>query len=454
MTLIHSWDLFDTLIGRKCGTPEKLFEEMGRMLGDRNFPDKRRKAERVLQDEKAGYNLADIYQVYETKFGVYTPDKWNLADLEFELELKNVYPIKRNVQNLKNEDIIISDMYLSDLQLRSLMLFAGINFMGEIFVSNYGKFSGEIWPKVKSRILSHCGDNHVMDMIIPARHGIRTRPAKTELNPSEKLYMHHSEELAWWIHQGRLEHIVNEIPVEKLNFLQIRLNIPLLFASCHLLMEYVLQRDIKKVLFMSRDGQMFQQLWAKLFPEIPSEYIYISRECLRGSSESYFEYLNERYTEDTCLVDMAASCGSLKSALPRLKNQHPKIWTLLFLPGFGVDVKGIEVVYATTNMRTRINNTWLEMLNYADHWHIADVVDGDPVFDQQDEYLMHYVKDYHQCFENMLPFAPRCKLKDPLKLIQQILPLINAEGTYLRNMFPGHLAFESKRKKNFERINS
>lgn len=445
--IVHSWDLFDTLIGRKCGTAQNLFEQMAHHLGDSLFPTKRIRAEGVLQDKKTEYSLEDIYKIYYELFPGTYPD---LARLEFQFELNNVFAIRRNVEKLQPQDIVVSDMYLTEGLLRTLVEKAGIHFSGDILVSNYGKQTGIIWPHLKGRITSHCGDNRHSDLIMPGKFGIRARDARTELSSLEKNYNAYSPRLGWWARHHRLEYIVDEINLDRLNFLQIELNAPLLRVACELLKAHVNKNPVSKILFMSRDGQMFERMWRRLYPQIPSEYLYISRECLRGYSPDYFQYLNHLYKEDTLMVDLAASCGSLKIALPKLSNSFPKFWTLIFLPGFNVNHQGIDLAYATTNNETHINNTWLEMLNYADHWHVSDYKNGQPVFDQMDEYDMKHVLLYQRYFQKMLETVPTDKMRDADKLLRIILPLISNEGMYLRKLFPNHLAFEQKRKRSFE----
>lgn len=445
----HSWDLFDTLIGRKCGTATHLHEIMGELLQIPDFVERRQKAERSLQNRNVEYSLNDIYASYESMYGSCP----GFAALEWQLEIENVFPIKRNVAKLHPDDIIVSDMYLSKEQLLRLMQKAEIWAPREIFVSCYGKHKGEIWKSLKGTIISHCGDNRNTDLTIPTQYGIRTRTANTELSNLEREYMKYSKDLSWWARQNRLEQIVDESHLQKLDTLQIELNIPLLWAACHILREYVERRSIQKLLFMSRDGHMFYQMFRALYPDVHCEYLYISRECLRGNSQEYFDYLNERYNPNTALVDMASSCGSLKIALPNIKHQNPKIWTLVFLPGFNVDTRGIDLTYVTTNIETKINNTWLEMLNYATHWHVAGIKNNEPFFDQIGEYDMNLVLRYHGVFEQMIKDVPNKNDVISYKaLIARILPLINMEGRFLQQVFPGHLQFEARRKKTFVEV--
>jgi hypothetical protein len=416
---------------------------MALRLGESDFVAKRIQAERFFQEKKMEYTLEDIYDVYGR----------DLTEIEWGLELENVSSIKRNVKYLKPDDLIVSDMYLGEKRLRELIEKAGIKFDGKIIVSCYGKHSGKVWKELKGQIISHCGDNKHTDIAMPLKYGIRSRHARTEMNKIEVFYMKYSEDLAWWVRKHRLEHVWDEAGTEHLEFIQISLNFPMLFAMSHLLDDYLRYFQVGKPLFMSRDTQMLQKMWQKLNPAKSSEYLYVSRECLRGSSENYFKYLNSRLNANTVMVDLASSGGSLKKALPRLSETNPKLWTLIFLPAFKVDTTGIDLKYVTTNNKTLINNTHLEMLNYADHWHVGDVDKmGKPVFDQEREYDMNLVMKYHGIFSKMVQDIPTGSLINAKDLVSHILPWIHAEGNYLRRLFPMHMQFEGKRKRILEAV--
>lgn len=451
---IQSWDLFDTLIGRKCGTPLRVFLQRARELGDDQFVVKRMKAEKALQAKGVAYSLQDIYEeFFNTKD---TKDIKEFAEREFELELENVFPIKRFVEQVRDVDIVVSDMYLREDQLRALMEAGGIRFNGKIYVSNYGKHNGSIWKRVKAEndIAVHRGDHLWNDVKGPLKHGIETRLVKTGLTDVELYYSAHSEELAYWVRQLRLELLNDERHGDRLNFLQLEFNVPFLWASAILLGEYVAREGVQKLLFMSRDTCLLFEVFRHLFIG-DVEYIYSSRDCLTRGSDSFFDYLNSKLTEHTCLVDICASGGSLVKALPRLKIDHPRLWTAVYLPEpFRVDVSGIRLGYVTTNTQTRINNTHLEMLNYATHLHVKDVDQaGQPVFDLEGEYDMQLVQGYHELVKRILGDLPSTWGMDRdgfVSIMKRALEGMNAEGKFLREMFPKHLKFEARRKKSLE----
>lgn len=449
----HSFDCFDTLIGRKCGQAGHLFANMGRILKNPKFPDQRRAAERYYQNDHSPYSLLDIYRRY---VDVYGGNAEELADIEWNLELENTYAIKRVAGWLKDRDVIVSDMYLSEDQIRQLLEKAGIQFSGQVVVSNYGKMDGTVWGDIKRDLIGHYGDNPVTDQQSAQRAGIHFTNARTDPTRHEKNIMAHSETLGWFVRYLRLNRLTED-PVEKLALLQISINLPLLRAACDPLHEWVQARKIKKLLFMSRDGQLFHKIWQHLHPEVESEYIYISRDALRFGSDLYFEYLNEKYKKGTCLVDLAASFGSLKVALPRIKHDNPMIWSLVFLPDFGVDTSGLTTSYVHTNYTAGINNTWLEMLNYATHRHVIDIrKEGKtwlPVTDLEEEYEMQTVAYMQDAFMDAMPEVPSNALtRSPKALIKTLLEAFNEQGTFLRRTFPMHLVLERARKVRMQQI--
>lgn len=431
-----SWDFFDTLVGRRIGTGRRLIES----LGNASFVERRYAAERKFQSQNIPYSLEDIYR-----------EMGEDPNREWQAELANVFPIKRYAQKLGLDDFIVSDMYLSEAQLREILAKVGISFAGQIFVTPNGKHTGRIWKQVLgvSRISTHTGDNMYSDIQKPRNYSIRTKLADTSFSRQEQIYAKFSEDLAYWVRRHRLENIVDE-RVEKLNTLQIEFNMPFLWAASHVLASYTKENSIKKLLFMSRDGCIFQQVFSKLYPDIPNEYLYISRECLITGSDSYFEYLNSKLDKDASLVDLSASGGSLKAALPKLKVSNPRIWTPLYLISpWNVELGPIQLAYITTNAKTTINNTFIEMLNYAEHWHVADIVDGEPVFDQEGEYNMDLVEGYHRIANRMILDMPAYDSNIPYnKIIEYCLGSIHREGEFIRRLFPGHHIFEARRKKS------
>ena len=440
---MRSFDVFDTLIGRKCYLPKNIFWEMAHKLGDVNFPAKRIAAERYFQNTMSEYSLDDIYM----RLG-----KPELASMEFQLELDNVFPITRYARRLRDDDILVSDMYLNANQIRELLMKAGINFQGEIVVSNYGKITGNVWKQVKP--ILHTGNNVQTDVIGPKAYNIPTQEAFTQFTGFEKRISEHSRELAYWIRYHRLKSIINEqSDHELLNFIFLEYNIPLLYCMTQLILEHAKQKGFKKLLFMSRDTNLLMKMFLELHRlRIDAEYIYISREALVNGSKTYFKYLYSKLDKKATLIDMASSCGSLVKALPKIPPKTINLFTGIFLESFGVDVTGINLSCITTNKKTYINNTLVEMLNYAsDHNQILDMHElGNtwvPIFADYKEYDVKRVREYHDLFQQMMEDIPIVKIEKPIELYTRCLAMIQGQSRYLLKTFPNHIPIEKMRKK-------
>jgi hypothetical protein len=449
---MKSWDLFDTLIGRACGTPAELFRLVGKLIDDPEFPFKRVMAERALQETGKEYDLEQIYTSYSVKYGITYEAAQQIANIEWATELQNVFPIRKYSDQVQDGDIIVSDMYLNALQLKELMHQAGIKQKVNIYVSCYGKYRENVWLKIPNfkEITLHTGDSSYNDVEKPKRLGIKTNQAVTIFSEPEQFYAKYSPELAYWLRMQRLSNNLQPDGPTKLHYIQLEYNLPFLWASSHSLYDYFLREHLIKLLFMSRDGQMFIEVFKKLHPEVPCEYIYISRDCLQSASESFFSYLNNRLRPSSALVDISASGGSLRAAIPNLSVPNPNLWTAFFLKEpFKVDLGAIQMARICINTETRCNNSHLERLNYADHWHVADVdKKGKPIFDQPGEYSMELVKKYHEFVYKAIETIPTVKSDNLFEIVDYTLKAISSEGAFLKGIFPNHGLMELARRAN------
>ena len=186
-----SFDVFDTLIERKCLTPEQIFINTGRkVLGNRKkikFLKLRKQAEEDAYNELGvRATLDDIYSNI-TAFSDKTID--DLKNEEIHQELENCYP-KEIIDNIykyaikrKKKIIIISDMYLSENIISQMVKKCGYDKYEKLYVSNeYGvdKRSGKLFDLVlkKENITSndiiHIGDSLKADILGARRNNIKS----------------------------------------------------------------------------------------------------------------------------------------------------------------------------------------------------------------------------------------------------------------------------------------
>lgn len=373
--MMHSFDIFDTCLTRRYAEPRDLFFDLGRTFLKHYAPygyDQqsiwlfarlRRLAERqarfMHKNELEDITLSHIYrQLLELLPWNFDLD--NAMRLEMALEqssLKAVLPIKRHIEQLRQQDhriVFISDMYLPCVFIRQCLLGQGIAREDDaIYVSGeWGltKASGNLFHKVMEHEgvqpdqWIHCGDNHHSDVKMPNQLGIRTRHfTGAYLTPFEqralkKTHNDHSfPSISKLIGASRLARLNRLKPDEPLteegqgDNSQLRAVItsvaaPLLTAYVAWLLQDARQRSIKRLYFVSRDGQVLLKIAQKLCAQLadPPELRY-----LYGSRQAWF--LPSVFTNDW--DDFAwivqGQSNRLKELLNRLLLEYDDVYPYL-----------------------------------------------------------------------------------------------------------------------------
>ncbi|MBQ9446916.1 MAG: hypothetical protein IJU61_09990 [Victivallales bacterium] len=200
--MIFSFDIFDTVIGRRVQKPVDIFHLMSARLLENhpevphdiaeNFYDIRRKAEADARKASSAEDITfdDIYDQLAQTCSLSKAQRDFLQAFEFNLELENIRPIRSNDQMIhdllaKGERVIfISDMYLQPKYIKQLLakvspVFAEL----PLYVSNacgLMKQTGSLFKyvlkqeNIRPEELIHRGDNPVADLEKPRSLGILT----------------------------------------------------------------------------------------------------------------------------------------------------------------------------------------------------------------------------------------------------------------------------------------
>lgn len=284
---MNTWDCFDTLIARKYITPESVFEEVGRRINDPSFPKKRKKAEKKSDRTYAG--------IYKNLPGVD-------PNIELEVELEHAIPIIKNINMVKDGDMIVSDMYLPREFILKLLQKCGFNKKVELIVTPSGKREGTIW-KTLPKIDTHFGDNEHSDVKSPRNVGINSvHTLETFLTENEKMIYQHDKELACFIRFLRLQCPFNSEHEQKIWNDQTNYNIPLLVLA-----SLELPRD-KKICFTYRDCVYWHKIYDAIVPN-NSKVLHASRRWYYNATEEYRNYVNET-VKDCMIVDIKGTGGS------------------------------------------------------------------------------------------------------------------------------------------------
>lgn len=314
-TTVNSFDIFDTLLARRCITPDGIARELERRYGATGFAELRWATEQRLLAEDRAFDIHDIYAAMVEAGQLGRADAYSLLNAEIEAEFDQAVPIVENIQRVRAGDLLISDMYLPRDIVRRLLQSVGLRQPVTIYLSNLGKHRGSAWQDLAAGwiIHQHLGDNPHSDVAMPARHGIPAihytgaRPNAIEQSLLREGY----PTLAQLMRVNRLR---NPFPIgsaeSEMWLLSARLNLPLLVlvaAHLHRLLENI---PARRLLFSDRDCYLLSEVYSSLYPADAVDYLHVSRKMLGGDMITLDAYLAERGLENAIVCDMAATGGS------------------------------------------------------------------------------------------------------------------------------------------------
>jgi hypothetical protein len=425
--MIRSFDIFDTILGRRCGLPINLFQQVERETGFLDFVSHRLTAEGALQQRRVSYNLSDIYHEFAAQQGIPKTVRDRLEESEFQAELRNAFLIQDNYHKVRHGDILISDMYLDYNQIRSLLRAAGFDRDCQIYVSNGGKADGSIWPTIKAKyeIEEHIGDNPQSDVATPRTFGIPTQiVTNTDLNWYETNW---SALLpAPLLFQMRAARLSCPYPYEWIESylwrLQCNVNFPLLYAASWALCSYMSENNLVKALFATRDGHNLRRVFHALFPEMPAYDIWTSRPALTNGSDEYFKYLNKHYTPDAVYVELDSSCQTKVACLPKLDSGVHHLFVVYHLTQMPESVVPEGYSFAAIATQRKPDPgicVVIERLNRDLTPRIADIKNNKPIYEDR-IYPPKLVNPCEEALNCLLQDLPRTSV-DPEKVVKQSL---------------------------------
>lgn len=189
-----SFDIFDTLIVRKCGCPQEIFNIVNKKYKEQynshitDFKQLRIEAEKKvrLHTSKNEISIGDIYNVISDTVGVSVAQI--LLNLEKETEMEVCVPNKPivdiyNQVKDKRDTYIISDMYLEGTFISRLLEKCGIGVPNKVYVSvdyNQTKRNRQLFKTVLRENhlhawnMIHVGDNFISDYLNPKLLGMHS----------------------------------------------------------------------------------------------------------------------------------------------------------------------------------------------------------------------------------------------------------------------------------------
>lgn len=303
---LASFDIFDTVLIRKCGRPGNIFH----LLAQKLYPDDeakkvafiqwRRQAEGRVASRIKGREttIASIYTDADVAvFSNYTPAQLIEAEKETESENLIANPaVKSIIEKCRNEGktvCFISDMYLDSEFLSRVLKREGCLIGNEkVYVSceeGARKSTGSLYDKIRSYLnpthWEHYGDHPVSDVKRAKGKGIKATLIETAFTESEKHLADNSKQhgyelscLAGLQRAARIANGNNAYDALAADFVA-----PAYIPYVQFVLEKAKEQGIKRLYFLSRDSYILQKIAEQMqgeYPGIELKYLFVSRKAL------------------------------------------------------------------------------------------------------------------------------------------------------------------------------
>ena len=322
---LYSFDIFDTLITRKVATPKGIFVLMNDIINQSpqfadlpndvktNFFNYRTNSEFYLRQINNQWNdgkdisLDMIYNHIQHTYFLTNEQTQTIKELEIQLELDNIIPIKENIEKLKvllekgKRVVLISDMYLPEYIVKEMLLKCDpVLCQVKLYLSStlgFMKTKQALFHYVKEqenvefREWTHMGDNKFADFFCARKLGIKAvlYPYVKFKEYEKSLLVANSQNSFVQISLGCAKNIrLNKFPNDEKAQLGASLAGPILFPYIYWLLDQAQKRGIERLYFIARDGYILKLIADLIIKEnnlpIKTKYIYGSRKAWRISA--------------------------------------------------------------------------------------------------------------------------------------------------------------------------
>lgn len=352
---VISFDVFDTLLFRPFSRPSDLFILLGQELDIMDFTEIRLNAEEEARRENQllrgnrEVTLKEIYRLVSQETGT---EEEKAAALEFSLEKKLCYanPYMLEVFRLlkgQNKTLAaVSDMYLPGELVTELLAAQGYEGFDGVFVScdyNCSKRDGGLFhvlkEKYKGKKIVHIGDNPKADIEeakknqIAARYYENVNTAGREFRAKDMSRLTGSAYqgiVNAWLHGGSRQYS----PYYEVGFVYTGLYV---MGFCQWLYRRVQDCHIDKILFLAREGDLYQKVFQVMHPEVSTEYVLWSRIAVAKTivGKNRHPYLlqlvhhkaNALYKSKVGTLFERIGIGALKKYLPQYRIKEEEFLT-------------------------------------------------------------------------------------------------------------------------------
>src|SRR3972149_5262246 len=320
---IVSFDIFDTILMRKCLSPINIFQIVERKLGEGHglnikFTEKRIEAEKIAYTSFGNAcNIHSIYSIMTQRFNISDVSADLCEMLEIQTELEYIVPrtimvdALRDAKSLNKKVLLTSDMYFPCEIIKNILTSNNIVDWDELIIScdvNGSKYSGNLWKYYrelyKEKQILHIGDDDFADIKQAASYGINTFKVHSALDLlkissisevsnkaqtfDDKLLLGNT--VACLFNNPFVLSKTNKINVD--DFFNIGYSFlgPLILKFILFLINLSAKNNITKMLFLSRDSYILEKLYQNYIQKTGHDnlpkgiYFLTSRRALSVSS--------------------------------------------------------------------------------------------------------------------------------------------------------------------------
>ena len=309
-----SFDLFDTLVARRCFDPLEIFRAVEANSGVKDFARLRHAVEMAMFGRRL-YGLDDVYAQLAAATGWSETTIQKLKIMELAEEWDNLFPIGEIVALVEPRDLIVSDMYLPQAFVRRIVE-EKCGLVGRaIHLSNYGKHLGVIWPLLlaDTEIVRHYGDNPHADIASPKRFGVEAQHVTvSQWSPGERILLDLGlRPYAQAVREARLRAYDADPIRQGVAAVQLRLNLPLLIIGGLYCLARARAIEADTLLMCSRDCNLLAPLVERIAQRAPHaprvRYIRASRKLFLSGSVEYEAYFQRQMGARNCLIDLVGT---------------------------------------------------------------------------------------------------------------------------------------------------
>lgn len=304
---VVSFDVFDTLLLRPFDDPKTVFYLVGEQLHCPSFTRYRVLAEKQARQEaieKNGTNEVTLYEIYQKmqRYVAFDINRAVILEEETELSLLRANPYMKQVYQtaleLGKTVIAVSDMYLPSQVIQKALEMNGYTQISRLFISQecgFSKRSGRLFPYVKGQMgeekrYFHIGDNYVADCLRSTDAGFEAcyYPNVNRMGVSRRCV--DMTALIGSAYRGIVNNRLCCGAFRENQYFEYGYAYAgfYVLGYCVWIHERVKAKGIEKLLFLSRDGDILQKVYQKLYPEEKTEYVYWSRAAATRLTAGYF----------------------------------------------------------------------------------------------------------------------------------------------------------------------